>query len=99
MKEKRETNSIKAQQRMQSWLQNLNADDAKIICDGARVQSTVNPINVDSASKLIDRSILKTSQSTFYDRIYLRKYEPDAIRRIKESREEAPSSYLKDHLK
>lgn len=52
-----------------------------------------NPINEKAEDKAIERTILAPDRS-FYDGIYLRNYEPEYIKRVKNG--EAP--YLNDHL-
>jgi hypothetical protein len=66
----------------------------KTICDGAMKQAIINPITEMSDTKLVEKSIMNANR-TFFDRIYVRTYEPDVIKRFKQG--EVPS-YLQNHL-
>lgn len=55
--------------------------------------AVVNPVTEASDNKLIERTIMNANK-TFYDRIYLRNYEPDCVKRLRNG--ETP--YLNDHL-
>ena len=85
----------KSRQRCQDWLNTVDPNDCKIICNGALVHS-ISPnrgaVDEDEASKE-DAKVLHPDK-TFYDGIYLRSYEPDYVRRVKG----ATSSFLQGHL-
>jgi hypothetical protein len=99
-----------AHNRMNAWLQVVGPKDVKAICDGAKKQShqdlkrALSKNDMDERdersqllSKVVDRSILKSTNATFYDRIYLRKYEPDEVRRYKQGAG-LVEGYLDKHL-
>jgi hypothetical protein len=80
---KREVLGRKGHQRVSAWMGSIRPDDVKAITDGAIKQATMNAEVQDIDSKVIDRQILKRSDSTYYNRIYVRKYEPEFVRRYK----------------
>jgi hypothetical protein len=61
-------------------MRSINMEDVKAITDGAIRQAKHVEETADLDSKVIDRQILKRAHSTFYNRVYLRKYEPDNVR-------------------
>ena len=65
---------------MASWIEKVEVEECKVITDGAKKTSHAHNPKLNE-SRIIDRSILKTSHSTYYDRMYLRQYEPDYVRR------------------
>ncbi len=67
---------------MQSWLSVIDSEDVKAICDGAK-KGSVSISVLKEGSKSIDRSLLKNGNSVYFNRVYLRNYEPDYVRRFK----------------
>ncbi len=61
----------------------LDPSGCKTLCDGAKKQAIINPVTEMDDEKLIEKTILSHNK-TFYDRIYVRKYEPDVIKRFKQ---------------
>lgn len=74
---------------MASWLQSVATTDVQAICEGAAKNSNAG-VGAEG-KKAIENS------GTYFNRIYLRKYEPDEIRRYKQTRG-LSQSYLDSYL-
>eukprot|EP00347_Sterkiella_histriomuscorum_P004315 403360913 len=93
LKVKRDMFSARSKDRSRAWVDQIDQSDCKNICDGAMKAAVINPITEASEDKLLERTIFNANK-TYYDRIYLRNYEPDCIKRLRNG--ETP--YLNDHL-
>jgi hypothetical protein len=76
-----------------AWADRITNDDCKTICNGAIRSSISIPKNYDSKDVIFEKTIMR-DHKTFYDRIYVRTYQPDCIKRTLEG----PSPYLNNHL-
>lgn len=83
LKERREILSLKGHERMQNWMNKLKQEDAKAIADGAIKKSVIIAEVQDIDSNIIDRALLKRGDSTYYNRMYVRNYEPEIVKRVR----------------
>ena len=112
LKIKKERLGSRSRQRQQEWLQMVDDEDCKLLCEGAirgSVSPTLSPtkkmsnagtltfqndFGVDEGSLNGPSAILKP-ENTYFNRVYLRTYEPEYVRRAKTG---GASSYLQGHL-
>lgn len=66
-------------------MRSLNQEDAKAITDGAIRSSVIIAEVQDLDAKLLDRSLLNRGDSTYYNRVYVRNYEPELVRRFRKA--------------
>lgn len=70
----------KSRQRTQDWLSAVDKGDCQLICNGA--SGTAERFGPTMRDDEVGETILSPDK-TFYDGFYLRTYEPDFVKRVK----------------